>query len=69
MGRNIGQNDESANYFPDCKRISEEAKKYRIIMSRVLTQAGFANLTTEYWHWSYGNRYWVCYFGKSAAIL
>lgn len=39
--------------------ISEEAKTNRQIMSRVLTNAGFVNYPTEYWHWSYGDKYWA----------
>jgi len=34
--------------LPDSKKISEEAKKHRAIMSRVLEQVDFANLVTEY---------------------
>lgn len=54
--------------LPDSKLISAEAKKNRAIMSDALTRVGFANLATEYWHWSYGDRYWACYFEKPAAI-
>jgi len=54
--------------LPDSKLISGEAKKNRTIMNRVLDQVGFANLATEYWHWSYGDRYWACSKGKPFAI-
>lgn len=40
-------------------RISAAAKKHRYIMSEVLTAVGFVNYPTEYWHWSYGDRYWA----------
>jgi D-alanyl-D-alanine dipeptidase len=43
----------------DSKNISEQAQKYRKIMSEVLTKVGFVNYPTEYWHWSYGDRYWA----------
>ena len=36
-----------------------EAQKNRKIMSEVLTKVGFVNYPTEYWHWSYGDRYWA----------
>lgn len=39
--------------------ISTEAKKNRQIMSKVLAEVGFVNYPTEYWHWSYGDRYWA----------
>jgi len=41
------------------EKISEEAKKNRKIMSDALTAVGFVNYPTEYWHWSYGDRYWA----------
>lgn len=39
--------------------ISEEAKEFRKIMGEVLRAVGFVNYPTEYWHWSYGDRYWA----------
>jgi D-alanyl-D-alanine dipeptidase len=39
--------------------ISTEAQENRKIMSQALSAAGFANYPTEYWHWSYGDRYWA----------
>lgn len=31
----------------------------RKILVEVMTQAGFVNYPTEWWHWSYGDRYWA----------
>lgn len=39
--------------------ISSVAKKNRKIMSEALSAEGFVNYPTEYWHWSYGDRYWA----------
>ena len=50
------------------KKISHEAQRYRKIMSQALTAVGFANYPTEYWHWSYGDRYWAHMTGQTAAI-
>ena len=41
------------------QHISAEAQKNRKIMSAVLSTVGFVNYPTEYWHWSYGDRYWA----------
>lgn len=49
-------------------QISEEAKAYRKIMSKALNAAGFVNYPTEYWHWSYGDRYWAYHKGAPHAI-
>jgi len=43
----------------DSVKISQEARKNRVIMSQALAQVGFVNCPTEYWHWSYGDRYWA----------
>jgi len=43
----------------DSPLISAEARKNRQIMSDVLEKVGFVNYPTEYWHWSYGDRYWA----------
>lgn len=43
----------------DSQVISEQAKTYRKIMGSVLQAVGFVNYPTEYWHWSYGDRYWA----------
>lgn len=52
----------------DSQVISDEAKRNRKIMSDVLTQVGFVNYPTEFWHWSYGDRYWA-YFQKRAHAI
>lgn len=39
--------------------VSAAAKKNRQILFDVMTKAGFVNYFTEWWHWSYGDRYWA----------
>ena len=39
--------------------ISSQAQAHRYMMSDVLERVGFANYPNEYWHWSYGDRYWA----------
>ena len=52
----------------DSQVISIEAKANRKIMSDALSQVGFVNYPTEFWHWSYGDRYWA-YFQKQAFAI
>jgi len=49
-------------------KISKEAKRHRSIMSHVLEEVGFVNYPGEYWHWSYGDRYWAFLTGKEYAL-
>jgi D-alanyl-D-alanine dipeptidase len=48
--------------------IAEEAKQNRDIMSRALSAVGFVNYPTEYWHWSYGDRYWAYHTKQTHAV-
>jgi D-alanyl-D-alanine dipeptidase len=43
----------------DSMHLSSEAEKNRSIMKSALEKAGFVNYPHEYWHWSYGDRYWA----------
>lgn len=52
----------------DSKAISGEAQKNREIMNKVLKDSGFVNYPTEYWHWSYGDRYWAFVKNEPFAI-
>ncbi|MFD2442580.1 M15 family metallopeptidase [Bacillus sp. CGMCC 1.16607] len=47
-----------ATYF-DAENISLEAKKNRKILAEALVAVGFVNYFTEWWHWSYGDKYWA----------
>ncbi|GAA0980904.1 M15 family metallopeptidase [Acrocarpospora macrocephala] len=47
--------------------ISAEAREHRRILGEMLTTVGLINYPTEWWHWSYGDRYWAYTNGASAA--
>ncbi len=48
--------------------IPQEARHNRQLMSHALEQVGFANYPTEFWHWSYGDRYWAYQTGANVAV-
>ena len=52
----------------DCNSISAEARHNRSIMAQAMKKVGFENYFAEYWHWSYGDRYWAFMQGHSAAF-
>ncbi|MFC6086857.1 M15 family metallopeptidase [Sphaerisporangium aureirubrum] len=39
--------------------VSAEARRNRDTLGAALASAGFVNYPTEWWHWSYGDRYWA----------
>ncbi|XVU28917.1 M15 family metallopeptidase [Actinoplanes sp. CA-054009] len=48
--------------------IGPQARANRMLLSRVLGGAGLVNYPTEWWHWSYGDRYWALMTGAPAAL-
>jgi D-alanyl-D-alanine dipeptidase len=48
--------------------ISSAARSARIALAEALGGSGFVNYPTEWWHWSYGDRYWAYVVGAPAAI-
>lgn len=49
-------------------KISILAQKNRSIMAYALIRVGFVNYPGEYWHWSYGDRYWAYHSGNQFAL-
>jgi zinc D-Ala-D-Ala dipeptidase len=47
--------------------ISEEARGNRHKLGGAMASAGFVNYPTEWWHWSYGDRYWAFVTGARYA--
>ena len=47
--------------------IGADARAHRDLLARVLGDAGLVNYPTEWWHWSFGDRYWALLTGASNA--
>jgi D-alanyl-D-alanine dipeptidase len=61
------EQSEGACYF-DAPQVSGLAQANRDLLARVLRGAGLVNYPTEWWHWSYGDRYWALMTGALAAL-
>lgn len=48
--------------------ITDEARANRAVLGGALSAAGLVNYPTEWWHWSYGDRYWALMTGAPAAL-
>jgi D-alanyl-D-alanine dipeptidase len=48
--------------------IGREARANRDLLARVLCREGLVNYPTEWWHYSYGDRYWALATGAGAAL-
>jgi len=51
----------------DAPDLSAEARANRDRLVNAMRGAGFVNYPTEWWHWSYGDRYWAFVTGAPAA--
>jgi len=56
-----------ACYFA-AEGIDADARARRELLAKVLGGAGLVNYPTEWWHWSYGDRYWALLTGSPAAL-
>ena len=70
LGTPIDATPEQSNgaCFYAATNISREARTNRDLLADVLTAAGLVNYPTEWWHWSYGDRYWAYAENHSAAL-
>ncbi len=48
--------------------IGARARANRRVLGDALSGAGLVNYPTEWWHWSYGDRYWALLTGAPAAL-
>jgi len=52
----------------DATNISAQARINRDLLATALGSEGLVNYPTEWWHWSYGDRYWAYRTGADSAI-
>ena len=45
--------------YTDAENISSVAQTNRQILADAMSSVGFVNYPTEWWHWSYGDKYWA----------
>ncbi|MDX3852327.1 M15 family metallopeptidase [Streptomyces sp. AK02-01A] len=53
--------------YTEADNISEEARANRELLGAALKGAGLVNYPTEWWHWSFGDRYWALVKEAAAA--
>lgn len=52
-------------FSPD---ISQSQQKQRILLRNIMMKTGFAPFDGEWWHFSYGDREWACYYKRLRAL-
>ncbi|MFI9761975.1 M15 family metallopeptidase [Streptomyces sp. NPDC051963] len=61
MGTRVNADPEESDgaCYTNAGNISPEAWANRRVLGDALTALGLVNYPTEWWHWSYGDRYWA----------
>lgn len=70
MGSAVNANPEESDgaCYTAADGISPRARANRRLLGDALSAAGLVNYPTEWWHWSYGDRYWALATGADHAI-
>ena len=50
------------------KGLSNKQKRNRLFLRDILVREGFAPFYGEWWHFSYGDLEWACFYGKKKSI-
>ncbi|MBI5123375.1 D-alanyl-D-alanine carboxypeptidase family protein, partial [Candidatus Roizmanbacteria bacterium] len=50
-------------------KISDDAKRNRLLLRKIMMEVGFAPFDGEWWHFSYGDREWSRFYKKPNAIF
>ncbi|MFF9623409.1 M15 family metallopeptidase [Streptomyces griseosporeus] len=64
---NAGPEESDGACYTDAP-VGDRARAHREILRTALTAAGLVDYPTEWWHWSYGDRYWALATGAPAAL-
>lgn len=70
MGTAIDATPEASSgaCFFAAANISESARTNRDLLASTLQSVGMINYPTEWWHWSFGDRYWALVTGADHAL-
>lgn len=65
---NKSPEDSAGGCYSGAVNISTAARQHRRLMFGALEEVGLVNYPTEWWHWSYGDRYWALLEDREEAI-
>ncbi|MDA8209659.1 MAG: M15 family metallopeptidase [Actinomycetota bacterium] len=70
MGTAVNEGPEASSQrcYSASLDIPEHCRRNREILFGVLRAEGLVNYPTEWWHWSWGDRYWALQTGSPAAV-
>lgn len=70
LGTPVNATPESSDgaCFTAAENIADEVRNWREVLGGALSDVGLVNYPPEWWHWSYGDRYWAAVTGAANAI-
>jgi D-alanyl-D-alanine dipeptidase len=70
MGTRVNASPEESQSacYTNAPNLSAQARTNRALLVAALSEAGLTNYSSEFWHWSYGDRYWALQTGRPAAL-
>ena len=70
MGCGYDEDEKASNgrCFSFCDQLSAPVRSNRALLVAAMSAGGFINYPYEWWHWSYGDRYWAAVTGAPAAL-
>ncbi|MFI2645255.1 M15 family metallopeptidase [Streptomyces sp. NPDC018610] len=70
MGTRLNATPEESDgaCYTDALDISPAARANRRLLADALSEAGLVNYGTEWWHWSWGDRYWALQTDRPEAL-
>ncbi|MFB4262200.1 M15 family metallopeptidase [Nonomuraea sp. GTA35] len=65
---NAGPEESGGACYTHHPALPSRPRANRRLLAQAMSAAGFTNYPTEWWHWSYGDRYWALTTGAPAAV-
>lgn len=69
MGTGIADYSDPDKCFTYSVGITEDQAQNRKLLAQLMIDAGFAPYNGEWWHFSYGDREWACFYEKEQSIF
>ena len=66
FGSPVNEDSEISHLHYD--NITDEQKKNRMYLLRVMLEAGFSSYYAEWWHYSYGDQIWAWFYGHPSCL-
>ncbi len=64
----FGEEVDPKRYYPLSDCVTPLERGNRLFLREAMMTQGFAPFNAEWWHFSYGDRDWACFYGENSAL-